>query len=75
MLTKIFSPVVVAVGNIGTSGIMLTAAPATAHNVISVGSQFGDHVPGFSLNLYAHKDSDYYDLGTLELFSGAGRGK
>ncbi|ORZ01661.1 peptidase S8/S53 domain-containing protein [Syncephalastrum racemosum] len=54
--------VVVAVGNIGTSGIMLTAAPATAHNVISVGSQFGDHVPGFGLNLYANNDSDYYDL-------------
>lgn len=43
---------ITASGNIGTSGIFLTASPATGKDVIAVGSTMNDHVPGYILKLY-----------------------
>ncbi|CAO3633996.1 unnamed protein product [Mucor hiemalis] len=50
--------VITASGNIGTSGIFLTASPATGRNVIATGSIMNDHVPGYTLKLYNHNASD-----------------
>ncbi|KAG2202783.1 hypothetical protein INT47_004807 [Mucor saturninus] len=44
--------VITASGNIGTSGVFLTASPATGKDVIAVGSTMNDHVPGYILKLY-----------------------
>ncbi|KAL0092230.1 secreted subtilisin-like serine protease [Phycomyces blakesleeanus] len=43
--------VVAASGNIGTSGIFLTAAPATGRNVISVASTSNNYSPAFMINI------------------------
>lgn len=43
--------VVTASGNSGTSGIFLTASPASGKNVIAVGSTMNSHVPGYILKL------------------------
>ncbi|KAG2223928.1 hypothetical protein INT45_009380 [Circinella minor] len=48
--------VVVASGNIGTSGIMLTASPATANGVIAVGASMNTQLPGFILNVFNNKE-------------------
>ncbi|KAI9027482.1 peptidase S8/S53 domain-containing protein [Phycomyces nitens] len=47
--------VVAASGNIGTSGIFLTAAPATGRNVISVASTSNNHSPAFIINVKGPK--------------------
>ncbi|KAI9276993.1 peptidase S8/S53 domain-containing protein [Phascolomyces articulosus] len=55
--------VVVASGNIGTSGIMLTAAPATANGVIAVGSTMNSELPGFILTVTSNKkDKDALNI-------------
>lgn len=43
--------VITASGNSGTSGIFLTASPASGKNVIAVGSTMNAHVPGYILKL------------------------
>lgn len=43
---------ITASGNIGTSGIFLTASPATGRNVIATGSIMNNHVPGYTLKLF-----------------------
>lgn len=43
--------VITASGNSGTSGIFLTASPASGENVIAVGSTMNAHVPGYTLKL------------------------
>ncbi|KAK4519117.1 uncharacterized protein ATC70_009348 [Mucor velutinosus] len=43
--------VITASGNSGTSGIFLTASPASGKNVIAVGSTMNTHVPGYILKL------------------------
>lgn len=43
--------VVVATGNIGTSGIFLAASPSTGRNVIAVGSLMNTHLPAYILNV------------------------
>jgi hypothetical protein len=48
--------VVTASGNIGTSGIFLTASPATGKNVITAGSTMNNHVPGYLLKLFKNNN-------------------
>ncbi|CAO0800256.1 unnamed protein product [Mucor circinelloides] len=43
--------VITASGNSGTSGIFLTASPASGENVTAVGSTMNSHVPGYILTL------------------------
>ncbi|KAI9313291.1 peptidase S8/S53 domain-containing protein [Dichotomocladium elegans] len=48
--------VIVASGNIGTSGVMLTASPAAGRNVIAVGSVGNTNLPAFLLSV-THSDT------------------
>ncbi|KAI8997763.1 peptidase S8/S53 domain-containing protein [Pilobolus umbonatus] len=47
--------VVAANGNIGPSGIFLSASPATGKDVIAVGSIMNSYVPGYILKVYAEE--------------------
>jgi hypothetical protein len=49
--------VVTATGNIGTSGVFLTASPASGKNVIASGSIMNNHVPGYVLKLTTTNNS------------------
>ncbi|KAI9494879.1 peptidase S8/S53 domain-containing protein [Zychaea mexicana] len=53
--------VVVASGNIGTSGIMLTASPATGNGVIAVSSSMNSQLPGFVLEV-TKDNTDFLDI-------------
>ncbi|KAI8881080.1 subtilisin-like protein [Backusella circina FSU 941] len=53
--------VIVASGNVGPSGIFLTASPATGKNVIAVGSTMNPFVPGFILRI-TRKNEDAFDI-------------
>ncbi|GAN06055.1 subtilisin-like serine protease PR1C [Mucor ambiguus] len=55
--------VITASGNSGTSGIFLTASPASGKNVIAVGSTMNAHVPGYILKLIpSNKKKDTIDI-------------
>jgi hypothetical protein len=46
--------VITASGNSGTSGLFLTASPASGKNVIAAGSTMNNHVPGYILKLFSN---------------------
>ncbi|KAI7871042.1 peptidase S8/S53 domain-containing protein [Spinellus fusiger] len=49
--------VVAASGNIGTSGIFLTAAPATGRDVIAVAASVNDYAPGYILQVNTRQET------------------
>lgn len=54
--------VITASGNSGTSGIFLTASPASGKNVIAVGSTMNSHVPGYILKLISSGKENETDI-------------
>jgi hypothetical protein len=52
---------------VGSSGIFLTASPATGRNVIAVGSTMNPFVPGFILRI-TRENEDAFDIGNFFIF-------
>lgn len=54
--------VITASGNSGTSGVFLTASPASGKNVIAAGSTMNNHVPGYVLKIFESSQKNETDI-------------